>query len=52
MGTGMEQEIADLMPNTLCFKGIGTLILACTEDIFSILDQKIHIIFQSDQLKN
>jgi TorA maturation chaperone TorD len=29
---------------TLCFKGIGTLILACTEDIFSILGQ--------DQSKN
>lgn len=26
--------------NTLCFKGIGTLILACSEDIFSICDQK------------
>jgi TorA-specific chaperone len=25
--------------NTLCFKGIGTLILACAEDIFSILGQ-------------
>ena len=23
--------------NTLCFKGIGTLILACTEDIFSMM---------------
>jgi len=26
--------------NTLCFKGIGTLILACSEDILSLLDQK------------
>ena len=26
--------------NTLCFKGIGTLIIACSEDIFSICDQK------------
>jgi TorA maturation chaperone TorD len=25
--------------NTLCFKGIGTLILACSEDIFSIFDE-------------
>lgn len=24
--------------NTLCYKGIGTLILACSEDIFSILN--------------
>jgi TorA maturation chaperone TorD len=24
--------------NTLCYKGIGTLILACSEDIFSLLN--------------
>jgi len=38
--------------NTLCFKGIGTLILACVEDIFNILDQKASTAFSADDLKN
>lgn len=38
--------------NTLCFKGIGTLILACTEDIFSLLDQKSSTTFSISNLKN
>ena len=38
--------------NTLSFKGIGTLILACSEDIFMLLDQKKQISFSIDNLKN
>jgi TorA maturation chaperone TorD len=37
---------------TLCFKGIGTLILACSEDIYSIMDQKTLQSFNFGQLKN
>ena len=38
--------------NTLCYKGIGTLIFACTEDIFSICDQNVpQIICQTVTLK-
>ena len=33
-------NLVQVYSNTLCFKGIGTLILACTEDLFSILEQK------------
>lgn len=38
--------------NTLCFKGIGTLILACSEDIFTLLDQKSSTTFSISNLKN
>jgi TorA maturation chaperone TorD len=38
--------------NTLCFKGIGTLILACTEDIFSIFGQKQPKNISNSYLKN
>ncbi len=38
--------------NTLCFKGISTLILACTEDILSILDQKHSEDISENYLKN
>jgi len=38
--------------NTLCFKGIGTLILACSEDIFSLLGQDLSTVFSTDNLKN
>lgn len=38
--------------NTLCFKGIGTLILACSEDIFSLFDQNLSTVFSIDNLKN
>lgn len=38
--------------NTLCFKGIGTLILACSEDIFSLFDQDLSTVFSIDNLKN
>jgi len=38
--------------NTLCFKGIGTLILACSEDIFTIFDQNSSTSFSTDNLKN
>jgi TorA maturation chaperone TorD len=37
---------------TLCFKGIGTLILACCEDIYSILDQKEYQDVSVHTLKN
>jgi TorA maturation chaperone TorD len=37
---------------TLCFKGIGTLILACSEDIFSLFDQNSSTAFPFDNLKN
>jgi TorA maturation chaperone TorD len=37
---------------TLCFKGIGTLILACCEDIYSILDQKEYQDVSVQTLKN
>ncbi len=37
---------------TLCFKGIGTLILACTEDINSMMNQIELPGFILDQLKN
>ena len=38
--------------NTLCFKGIGTLILACSEDIFALFDQNSSTSFSTDNLKN
>jgi len=38
--------------NTLCFKGIGTLIQACTEDILSVIDQKQSDEIQESYLKN
>jgi TorA maturation chaperone TorD len=38
--------------NTLCFKGIGTLILACTEDIYSLFDQNSYTVFSNETLKN
>jgi len=38
--------------NTLCFKGIGTLIVACTEDILSVLDQNYSTDNPPDFLKN
>jgi len=41
-----------LHSNTLCFKGIGTLILACTEDIYSLFDQNSTTIFSISDLKN
>lgn len=41
-----------LHSNTLCFKGIGTLILACVEDIYSLFDQNSSTIFSLENLKN
>jgi TorA maturation chaperone TorD len=38
--------------NTLCFKGIGTLIQACTEDILSLLDQDQTEDLSGSYLKN
>jgi TorA maturation chaperone TorD len=38
--------------NTLCFKGIGTLILACSEDIFSLLDTNTSTFYSIDNIKN
>jgi putative dimethyl sulfoxide reductase chaperone len=38
--------------NTLSYKGIGTLILACSEDIFTLLDQNTSTIFSTNNLKN
>lgn len=37
---------------TLCYKGIGTLIFACVEDIYSFLGQNLAASNQSDNLKN
>jgi len=37
---------------TLCYKGIGSLILSCIEDIDSIFEQKLAISFQNDNIKN
>ena len=37
--------------NTLCYKGIGTLILACSEDIFSLLNRQTAS-GTTDKLKN
>jgi putative dimethyl sulfoxide reductase chaperone len=37
---------------TLCFKGIGTLILACTEDIFALLNRNPSASPSIDRLKN
>lgn len=37
---------------TLCYKGIGTLIFACVEDIYSFLGQSISASYPSDNLKN
>jgi TorA maturation chaperone TorD len=45
-------EKIQLHSNTLSFKGIGTLILACTEDIFSLFNQKSASVFKVDNLKN
>jgi putative dimethyl sulfoxide reductase chaperone len=38
--------------NTLSFKGIGTLIIACTEDIMSLLEEKYSTIYSIGNLKN
>jgi TorA maturation chaperone TorD len=38
--------------NTLSFKGIGNLILACSEDIFMLLDQKSSTAIPTSALKN
>jgi TorA maturation chaperone TorD len=38
--------------NTLAFKGIGNLILACTEDIFLLFDQKSEATLSSTVFKN
>ena len=45
-------NLVQVHSNTLCFKGIGTLILACTEDIFSILGQQHSNIISTGYLKN
>jgi TorA maturation chaperone TorD len=38
--------------NTLSFKGIGNLILSCSEDIFVIMEKKSANSVAPDQLKN
>lgn len=38
--------------NTLAFKGIGNLILACAEDIFALLEHRSSTPVASDSLKN
>ena len=38
--------------NTLCYKGIATLIFACVEDIYSLCDNPIAAYMQPGQLKN
>jgi TorA maturation chaperone TorD len=42
------QELA----NTLCYKGIATLIYACVEDIYSLCDNQIVAFMQPGNLKN
>jgi TorA maturation chaperone TorD len=37
---------------TMCFKGIGTLILACCEDIYSMLAPEVSLKTSTDFLKN
>ena len=37
---------------TLCFKGIGTLILACSEDIFNLMDPDTPTGLAVDNIKN
>jgi putative dimethyl sulfoxide reductase chaperone len=41
-----------LNSNTLCYKGIGTLILACAEDIFSLFDPNSSSAFSIEMPKN
>lgn len=41
-----------LYSETMSYKGIGTLILACIEDISSLLNQNTSILFSTDDLKN
>ena len=41
-----------LYSETMSYKGIGTLILACIEDISSVLNQNTSILFSTDDLKN
>jgi TorA maturation chaperone TorD len=38
--------------DTLCFKGIGTLILACIEDLFALFSQSSPVTFSNGDLKN
>lgn len=38
--------------NTLCYKGISTLIFACVEDIYSLCDNSPSVYMQPDSLKN
>jgi TorA maturation chaperone TorD len=38
--------------NTLCYKGIATLIFACVEDIYSLCDTSTTVFMQPDLLKN
>jgi TorA maturation chaperone TorD len=38
--------------NTLSFKGIGNLILACTEDVFELFGQKSSASVSTDYTKN
>ena len=41
-----------LYSETMSYKGIGTLILACIEDISSLLNQNSSILFSTDDIKN
>lgn len=41
-----------LHSDTLCFKGIATLIIACIEDIYSLFDQKSYTIISNETFKN
>lgn len=38
--------------NTLCYKGIATLIYACVQDIYSLCDNHPSTVMQNDYLKN
>jgi TorA maturation chaperone TorD len=38
--------------NTLCYKGIATLIYACVQDIYSLCDNYPSTVMQNDYLKN
>lgn len=49
---GTWNEVIQQHSNTLSFKGIGTLILACGEDIFSLMDHVPTTSFSEGSLKN
>ena len=47
-----DREEMQEFANTLCYKGIATLIFACVEDIYSLCDNSIAAYMQPGHLKN